>query len=136
MKKSIKSGFDWLFGFSSILTGVCFHFVILYLGNVWRKCWWTPMFEDHDLALFLPHLQPLNFLFNPNSLILSRVLTSNLCLYNCCMRLMMCQQVSLHDRWTLEPILLVICLIWRICYETPLSLKGSPLTPIKMKHKS
>ena len=63
----------------NILMGVWFHFVILHLGNVQSRCWWTPLFEDHVLALFLPPLLPLNLLFNANSLILSRVLTSNLC---------------------------------------------------------
>ena len=36
----------------------------------WSKYWWTPLFEEEALALCLPPLQPLNFLFNPNSLIL------------------------------------------------------------------
>ena len=123
---------DYMF-ISDILMGVWYHFVVLHLCNFSSKCWWTPLFEDHALTLFLPPLLPLNFLFNPNCLILSRVLTSNLCLWNCYLRLMMCWQESVHGRWALEPFLLVACLLWKTYFEIPFSQKSSPLRPIKMR---
>ena len=55
---------------SSILMGVWFHSVILHFGSDQSKCWWTPLFEDHALTLFLSPPQPLNFLLNPNHLFL------------------------------------------------------------------
>ena len=65
---------------SSILMRVSFNFVISHLGSGQSTCWLIPLFEYHILALFLPPLWPLNFLFNPNFLIFfCRVFSSNLC---------------------------------------------------------
>ena len=59
---------DFIF-ISSILMRVWFHFVILHLGSGQSRCWWIPLFDYHVHVFFIPPLQPLNFLFNPNSLI-------------------------------------------------------------------
>ena len=62
---------------SSILMRLWFHFVTMHLSSGQITCWWILLFQYHLLALFLPLLLPPSFLFNPNSLIFCRFLSSN-----------------------------------------------------------
>ena len=76
-KVSSLDSIDCIF-ISSILMTVWFHFNILHLGSGWSIYWWILLFECHVIALFLPPPWPLNFLFDHNSLIFCRVLSSSL----------------------------------------------------------